>query len=243
MNMKTLMKKGWLIGLLGWCLAVGAVRAEENRPDRYIEVTGTAQQEVEPDKIHFLIGLEEYWVEESDTAASFEQYRTKVPLQVLEKKLRSVLRRAGVQDRQIQVCDAGNYYRHRGKEMLLGKQFDVTLTDFGQIDRILYALDSRGVNQIRVGELKNRNLPEYRLQVKVMALEAARKKAARLLESQKKKLGDVVSIVELPDEGESGYWRAFPAAANVYAGSPAGGESELRKIRLRYSVRVRYEIE
>ena len=52
--------------------------------ERYIEVTGTSEIEIVPDKIHYLIEIREYFEEEFDGKSKPEEYRTKVPLSEIE---------------------------------------------------------------------------------------------------------------------------------------------------------------
>lgn len=59
--------------------------------DRYIEVTGTSEIEIVPDKIHYLIEIREYFEEEFDGKSKPEEYRTKVPLEQIERQLWKVL--------------------------------------------------------------------------------------------------------------------------------------------------------
>ena len=57
-------------------LAVLSLQAQTN--ERYIEVTGTSEIEIVPDKIHYLIEIREYFKEEFDGKSKPEEYRTKV---------------------------------------------------------------------------------------------------------------------------------------------------------------------
>lgn len=57
-------------------LAVLSLQAQTN--GRYIEVTGTSEIEIVPDKIHYLIEIREYFEEEFDGKSKPEEYRTKV---------------------------------------------------------------------------------------------------------------------------------------------------------------------
>ena len=63
--------------LLGAALFVFSLQAQEVN-DRYIEVTGTSEIEIVPDKIHYLIEIREYFEEEFDGKSKPEEYRTKV---------------------------------------------------------------------------------------------------------------------------------------------------------------------
>jgi len=75
-------------------LATFSLQAQTN--DRYIEVTGTSEIEIVPDKIHYLIEIREYFEEEFDGKSKPEEYRTKVPLSEIEQGLRKNLAEAGI---------------------------------------------------------------------------------------------------------------------------------------------------
>lgn len=44
---------------------------------------------------------------------------------------------------------------------LISKQFDITLTDFKQIDEIIKHIDTKGINTMRIGELENKDMLAY----------------------------------------------------------------------------------
>lgn len=48
--------------------------------ERYVEVTGTSEIEIVPDKIHYIIEIREYFKEEFDGKSKPEEYHTKLPL-------------------------------------------------------------------------------------------------------------------------------------------------------------------
>lgn len=101
---------------------------------RYIEVTGTAEVEIVPDRIHYIIELREYYEEEFDGKSKPEDYRTKVPLERIEKNLRKVLDDIGIKQEAIRTQEVGDYWRERGHDFLVSKCLDGTLTDFRQIE-------------------------------------------------------------------------------------------------------------
>lgn len=231
------MKKTVLAALLALAAATAA-QAQEAAEGRYIEVTGTAEVEIVPDKIHYLIEIREYYEEEFDGHSKPEDYRTKVPLERIESELRTALAACGVGEADIRMQEAGDHWRERGQELLVAKQLDLTLTDFGQIGEIVKRIDARGVRSMRIGELESRDMQAFRRQGKIEALKAARDKAAYLAEALGKKLGDVVRIVE-PQEPAFGSLRA--AQSNV-AVAEAAGFDQFRTIRKTYSMLVRFEI-
>ena len=67
--------------------------AQDNdvKEQRYIEVTGSAELEVEADEIIFAITYSEYWLEEFQLGTKYEDYRTKYPMEKIEEQLLSTL--------------------------------------------------------------------------------------------------------------------------------------------------------
>ena len=112
-------------------LAVLSLQAQTN--ERYIEVTGTSEIEIVPDKIHYLIEIREYFEEEFDGKSKPEEYRTKVSLSEIEQGLRENLDKAGIPQNAIRTQEIGDYWRQQGQDFLVSKKFDITLTDFNQI--------------------------------------------------------------------------------------------------------------
>lgn len=205
--------------------------------ERYIEVVGTSELEIVPDKIHYIIEIREYFEEEFDGKSKPEEYRTKVPLEQIEQKLRQVLAEAGVSNDAIRTQEIGDYWRRQGQDFLVSKRFDITLRDFKQIDKIVKRMDTRGVNSMYIGELENKDTQSYNQKGKIEALKAAQKKATYLVEALGKKLGSVIRIVE---EGNTG--GGLPLMKNVAldaAGAPFDG---FRTIKKNYSMLVRFEI-
>ena len=84
-----------LLSLIWGVLSVLPLQAQTE--ERYIEITGTSEIEIVSDKIHYIIEIREYFEEEFDgNWRNQEDYRTKVPLNDMEWKLREALDEAGV---------------------------------------------------------------------------------------------------------------------------------------------------
>ena len=216
-------------------LYVYSLEAQIN--ERYIEVTGTSEIEIVPDKIHYIIEIREYFKEEFDGKSKPEEYLTKVPLSEIEKGLRKNLAQAGITQDAIRTQEVGDYWRKQGQDFLVSKQFDITLTDFKQIDKIIKHIDTKGINTMRIGELENKEMLAYHQKGKIEALKAARQKATYLVEALGKKLGDVIRIVE-----EGGSNNMFPFAQSNVLSSDASSFDNFRTIKKKYSMLVRFEI-
>ena len=230
------MRTKLLLGVLAWFAACTLQAQEVN--DRYIEVTGTSEIEIVPDKIHYLIEIREYFEEEFDGKSKSEEYRTKVPLGQIEQQLWKVLIDVGIPKEAVRTQEVGDYWRRQGQDFLVSKKYDITLTDFKQIDEIVKRIDTRGVNTMRIGELENKDMLVYHQKGKIEALKAAQRKAAYLVEALGKKLGEVIRIVE---DGNAGMSSFLNAQSNVRA-SDAVSFDGFRTIKKYYSMQVRFEI-
>lgn len=215
-------------------LAVLSMQAQTN--ERYIEVTGTSEIEIVPDKIHYLIEIREYFEEEFDGKSKPEEYRTKVSLSEIEQGLMEVLGGAGVPQNAIRTQEVGDYWRQQGQDFLVSKKFDITLTDFNQINEIVKRIDTKGVYTMRIGELENNDMLAYHQKGKIEALKAAQRKAAYLVEALGKRLGGVIRIVE-KDGGN-----ASPFVQSNVLSSDAASFDSFRTIKKNYSMLVRFEI-
>ena len=153
------MKKVFLLAfvLFAWSLVVNAQESD----GKYIEVTGSSEIEVVPDEIHFLIQIKEYWQEEYTGKSNKEEdFRTKVPLAMIEKDLRRSLRKIGIADDAIRTQEIGDYWRQKGKEFLIGKQLGIRLTDFEQINSIIRSVNTWGIESMRIGPVQEKDTNE-----------------------------------------------------------------------------------
>ena len=215
-------------------LATLSLQAQTN--GRYIEVTGTSEIEIVPDEIHYLIEIREYFKEEFDGKSKPEEYSTKVPLAEIEQGLREALANSGIPQNAIRTQEIGDYWRQQGQDFLVSKKFDITLTDFNQINEIVKRIDTKGIHTMRIGELENNDMLAYHQKGKIEALKAARRKATYLVEALGKRLGEVIRIVEK----DSGY--ASPFAQSNVMSSDAASFDNFRTIKKNYSMLVRFEI-
>ena len=93
--------------LLFAVLMSATLQLQAQADGRYVEVTGTSEIEIVPDKIHYLIEIREYFKEEFDGKSKPEDYRTKVPLEEIEQGLRRVLAEAGNNGKRIKILCPG----------------------------------------------------------------------------------------------------------------------------------------
>ena len=89
---------------------LAALPSYAQRAERFIEVTGTSEVELVPDKVHYIIEIKEYFEEEFDGVSKPENYKTKVTIAEIERELLSKLRDAGVDEIQNNQCINDNTF-------------------------------------------------------------------------------------------------------------------------------------
>lgn len=208
--------------------------------ERLIEVKGSAEMKIEPDKMELIIGIEEYWKEEFEKKKEFADYKTKIPLAEIEDALIKNLRKAGIEKEDVKVMNMGNFWRFRGKEFLYSKQLAVKVTDLSKINQLMQIADAKGIKYMNIGKLDHSNLEEFKKQVKIDALKDAREKARYLVESIGGELGEVVTITEMSD----GYYRPMYSGAMMMKSAEMAPESfdEVQDITLEYQIRAVFRI-
>ena len=219
------------------------IHAQQTQPlsQRFIEVTGSSEISVEPDEILFIIRIQEYWREEFEKKTKEDDYTTKIPIAYIEKDLLASLRKIGIKQEDITVQDVGDYWRQRGKDFLIGKQLEIRITDLQTIDAITRSINTNGVTYMGIGELKNKKIAQYRKQAKIEALQAAKEKAAYLLEGIGDQLGEVISVTE-PQENPFSYGYSQRLVSNSSSAPESGSIENIRKIKLRYEMTARFAI-
>ena len=214
--------------------------AQNSQTERIIEVRGSAEMEIQPDEIKYIITIEEYWKEEFEKRKEFKDYKTKVPLAEIEDGLIKNLRKVGIPKEDITVQNMGNYYRYRGKEFLYSKQLILRITDFSKINKLTEIANAKGIKQMRIGELNHTKIDDFKKQIKINALKDAKEKAEYLVESINEELGEVVSITEISD----GFLRPFQNEVMPMRAIDTQRESidNVENIKISYQVRARFRI-
>ncbi|HKJ80128.1 MAG TPA: SIMPL domain-containing protein [Prolixibacteraceae bacterium] len=207
---------------------------------RTINVKGHAEMEVVPDEMVLTIGIQEYWEEEFEKNTKPEDYKTKVPLAIIEDDLIKKLRQAGIDKEDVKAKNVGNYWRQQGKEFLFSKQLEIELHDFSKVNQLIDLLDAKGIRNMNISELRSSEMEKFEKQVKTQALKNAQEKAAMLLESLGEELGEVISISEMSNNFVQ------PMAANEMMVRSADVQHEridqIQMIKLEYQVQATFRI-
>ncbi|GAE62968.1 SIMPL domain-containing protein [Chryseobacterium indologenes] len=216
-----------LIGIL----TLGSFASAQEVKKNGIEVTGVAEMEVEPDEIIFSIGI---------------KADNKNDLADNEKKLFETLKSAGVKNEDIKFKSM--YQNIYSKTAKFSKNYQFKIGKKANISKIFEDLNQKWVSSLNIAEVKSTKIADFRKAVKINALKAAKEKADYLLESMGKKTGSALEIVEIED------YTSDIIIPFAYKGRMANVQMEMadapldysfdniENIKLKYSIKTRYEI-
>lgn len=229
--------------LSGYTFATNAQDNMAKDPVKKIEVTGSAEMEIVPDEIYFSISLKEYFKDEKNQ-------KDKVTIDVLEKQLIAAVIKAGFPRDNLTIKAISGYRTWTGKKkplyFLESKRYILKMNNLYKSDVILDEVDDKGIEFVNIDHVDHSQIKDFRKEIKINALKAAKEKASYLLESINEKIGDVLMIEELDDQ----YYTPQPMMANMRmmkagAGDAANMEDsslEYQKIKLSYKMKAAFKI-
>jgi hypothetical protein len=177
------MKRLMLLPLLIFPLFLSA---QEIFKEPFIEVTGTAYREIEPNEIYVVIRLKE-----------FEENRQKTSLEKLEKDFYDAVKAAGIDRKRVELADAGSdleKFRRKDKEAFRAKTFQIKLTSAAELEKLIDKLQAVKVDAADVTRLHHSDYEKIKMELKVEALKTARTKAETLVQAVGAQIGKPLMI-------------------------------------------------
>lgn len=227
-----------IIFLLLMMASAGFAQQGKNFIDQpYMEVTGKAELEVVPNEIYLRIKIKE-----SDNKA-------KESLEKIEKSMIKTLTSIGVDvEKNLSIIDfSSNFRSHliRKNSILTSKEYLLLLNDGRTTGRVFIELEDIGISNITIEKVGHSKIMELQNDVKVLAIKAAKKKATLLAEGIEQSIGNALFVQELG----AGYYPRQQRAGNIMMKTMAAMEEEetmpdieFEKIKLEYSILVRFEL-
>ena len=213
-------------------------------PQRKIEVTGSAEMEVIPDELYFNVLIREYYNDEKNQ-------KDKVVITTLEKQLIKAIADAGLPKESLSVSGVGGYQNYTDKKkkpatFLESKQYELKVDRADNLDGILSKIDARGVQYANIARIDHSKKEEFKKQVKINALKAAKEKATYLLESVDQKIGQALEINELEDN-TSYPQQMYKATMRTFATAESAdvvqdSDVQFQKIKISYKMQAAFEI-
>jgi uncharacterized protein len=218
-------------------------QTEENNV-KYIEVIGSAEMDVIPDEIYLEI-----------TAKEYKKDKEKVTLENIEKQLKDAILSLKIDLSNLQVSNFyGVMLRHKRKDadLLSTKKYQLKLNRISIIDSLVAKLDEININDLGIARVNSSKIAEYRKELKIKAIKAAKEKADLMLGAINEKPGGAILVKEIESSSQDDYTRRIRnsglASSNSYANDeyyfnpPGNDELTFQKIKLRFEVLVRFQI-
>jgi uncharacterized protein YggE len=211
--------------------------AEQKQVLRTIEVTGSAEMEIEPDEVYLSVQLREYMKD-----------KNKVYLADIDKEFKKVLADAKIDLANVSVQGASAYYdyqwwRNQSKktDFLAAKTYLIKLPNLAKYNELMQKMDNKGIENAWLQRTDHSKIEAYREQVKINALKAAKAKAKGMVESIGNQLGEVVFIRELNNDN---IYRPvmYKTMSNMAEDASMGNGGEDPSIQME-KIKIRYEVE
>jgi uncharacterized protein YggE len=219
--------------------------SQEPIKQRTINVSGVAEMEVIPDEIYVQVDLREY----------DKKGGGKVDIDAIKNNFLKAVLSIGVNESDISVQGYqgwdGNLWIYRknkkkNPDLKASITYQVKLATTRKMDELVQKLDDEATQNFFISRVSHSKLQEFKKQLKVQAVKAARDKATYLADAINEKAGEAILINE-PNEVSS---YPQPMYANrmmkAEAASAADGEQapniDFKKIKLQFEVNATFAL-
>lgn len=234
------MKKIVVLLLLLPCLTFAQIGEKNFIDQNFIEVTGKSEMEITPDLIYLKIFLNE------------KDSKSKLSLREREAEMMTTLKGIGIDvSKDLTIKDMSSNYKYyllQKNDILLSKEYQLLVRDGKTANKVFIELEKIGISCVSIAKLDNSNLENYRKEVKVDAIKAAKKKAESLATAINQNIGRALYIQEM----EPAYRAGNPGSSNSiiirgYASqaSDSNGQQpdiDFEKIKIEYSILCRFDL-
>jgi len=209
----------------------------------YIEVTGKAEMELVPDMIYLKIIL------------SDKDNKNKQSLEEIDKAMINKLTEIGVDIiKDLSIKDfVSNYksYWISKTDIVLTKQYQLIVHDTKTLQKVYFEFQKLGISNMSIDKLEHSKIEQFRKEVKVNAIKAAKDKAEALTGAVNQTIGKALFIQEAdylnPNlmanslQGRMGNVQIRKSSSD-YSYESAVSEIEFEKIKLEYTILIRFEL-
>jgi len=218
------------IAILFSCIlfAQNDVVNKDTRP--FIEVTGTAEKEVMPDRIYIAITLTEKSNNDKDDS-----------IQKQEENLRKGLAETGVDLKELFLSDAVSEittYKKRETGIKLSREYTLIVKNAEEVKKVFKKLSDMNIKEAIISKTESSEIEKYRKEVRIAAIKVAKEKATYLLQAIGEELGKPLEIKEL----DSNSFRLSNMSTNLIIKDNINVETNFEKILVRFSYYIRYSV-
>lgn len=217
-----------------------------------ITVTGSADMEVTPDQIFVEVYLREYKKRGED----------KTQLDKIKADFLVLCTKSGIADSNIVVSDYegfNNYFyfkrnKRQNPDLFSAIRYVVKFSDMAKVNALADGLDDEAVQNFDIINVTHSKIIEFRKQLKIAVIKAAKEKGIYLTEAINEKLGEAITIKE-PNDPEADAVEGGRFANKSFNGLFKAKENKVenymydqinsinyKKIRLRFEVEILFAL-
>lgn len=210
---------------------------------RSINVSGTAEMEVVPDEIYVQVDLREY----------DKKGVGKVDIEKIKNNFIKACISIGIPDTNISIQGYqgwdGNYWlykknKKKNPDMMASISYWVKLSNTKKMDELVDKLDDEATQNFFIAKVSHSKVQEFKKQLKVQAIKAAKDKAIYLAAALGENIGSAITINEpneinvYPMPMYSNRMMKQEAAMAADAGSAPEPNIDFKKIKYQFEVNV-----
>jgi uncharacterized protein YggE len=230
-----------LIALVIVALFTTGAMAQQVDLRKKITVSGSAEKEVTPDIIYISISLKEYLKDGNS--------KKKVEITTLENQLVNAVQASGIPKENLTINNLSSYNysttKKKDPDFLASKQYRLKVSDLNKFNAIMDAIDPKGIAYTNIESYDHSKMEEFKKELKVKALQAAKAKALYMVTALGNDLGAVLDIQEVGNESfpQQNYRsNAMMVRSESLAASDAAAEIDFKTIKLTSVVNTVFEI-
>lgn len=213
-----------------------------------ITVSGSAEMEIIPDEIYVNVTLREYQ----------KRGEAKKDIETIKTNFLESCKAAGIADSAISISSYSGYdnyfnFKKRKKDpnLMSSITFQVKFRDSKTMDVLVEKLDDEATQNFQITNTSHSKMTEFRRQLKIKAVQAAKDKGVYLTEAIGEKLGEAITIKEPEEFGLLDYRSSVSSqirlrgiGSNINVNPNLGYDTadknmvDFKKLKLRFEVDV-----
>ena len=204
-------------------------KEKESKP--FIEVNGTAQKEVIPDRIYIQITLTDKSTNDKDES-----------IQNQEKNLKNGLTEIGIDLKDFYLSDAVSEittYKKKETGIKLSREYTLIVKNGDEVKKIFKKLNDLNIKEAVISKTESSEIEKFRKEVRIAAIKVAKEKADYLLQAIGEELGKPLEIKELDNNVFINRNLAFNSSVGY---NKEETETNFEKILIKFSYYIKYSI-
>ncbi|MBX3240534.1 MAG: SIMPL domain-containing protein [Chitinophagaceae bacterium] len=211
-----------------------------------INVTGSASIEIVPDEIFVQIDLREYEKKGSG----------KIGIETIRNKFLEACKLAGIAESDLSVASylgTDHLYalskKKKNPDMMAGISYMIKFSNTAKIDALIEKLDDEATQGFSIVRTSHSKMEEFRKQLKIEAVKAAKEKAIYLSEAIGEQVGVAVNILEPVEYAPAPVYKNMLASNVLFQENQVLGVTDptaavdFKKIKLRFEVNAVFALQ